>query len=434
MKILILSAWYHPFIHPRAHRWTALAEHWAAEGHEVHVVCSRHRDCSEESVLNGVQVHRAGFDSLKEVVYYYLGTANARGRVGVPAHKPGFGARLAAWIYNRVWKKIYFPDDACIWYWPARRRAGQLLRRQKFDVLITVSLPFTAHLAGLSIGRLAACWLADIGDPFSFQLKPLSHSSLYGRLGRHLEKRVLQTAWAVAVTTEFTEEKYRREFGAEAVAKMDVVPPLLHPWPGPPAAGRTAGTGLKIGYFGALYAPVRTPDALLDLLEKTYVLRPDWRNQLEVHFYGEIFPEFYDRLSAQPAVRLHGLCSRGQVRAAMQEMDVLLNIGNSSDFQLPSKAVEYLASGKPVVNLSGSGQDPFAAFFDGILRVLNLKTENGRVGTEEVRRWVHWLETEKKTPDEAEIRSRIEPYLIENLAAQYLSLLSTSRKHLPEQL
>jgi len=76
-RLLIITAWYHPFIHPRAHRWTALAEYWAAQGAEVHVVCARRRDCPRESVVNGVQVHQVGFDSLKEVFYYWFGSARA---------------------------------------------------------------------------------------------------------------------------------------------------------------------------------------------------------------------------------------------------------------------------------------------------------------------------------------------------------------------
>ncbi|HRI59616.1 MAG TPA: hypothetical protein PK228_07830, partial [Saprospiraceae bacterium] len=127
MKILIVTAWYHPFIHPRAHRWTALAEHWVSEGHEVHVLTARHRDCPDTSVVNGVRVRRVGFDSLKEAVYYYFGGKNPRGRVGAVPQKPGWLTRLAGWVYNTFWKNIYFPDDACLWYFPAKKKTREIL-------------------------------------------------------------------------------------------------------------------------------------------------------------------------------------------------------------------------------------------------------------------------------------------------------------------
>ena len=439
-----------------------------SEGHEVHVLTARHRDCPNEAVVNGVQVHRVGFDSLKEAIYYYFGGKNPRGRVGASPQKPGWLTRLTGWFYNTFWKNIYFPDDACLWYFPAKKKTKEMLDTGGFDLLITVSLPFTGHLIGLStvrrtsrsvemyastdldVRRTKTTWVADIGDPFTLQIKSLNNSFLYGKLSRRLERRVLESADAVTVTTEFTLQKYRDEFGDAAVARMYVVPPLLHPvnpTPCPSPTGRGdveysredaddvaarstsplpvgegPGVGLKLGYFGALYAPIRTPDAFLDLLEQTFALRHDLRERLEVHFYGEIFPEFFENLSAQPAIRLHGLRSREEARHAMREMDILLNIGNTTDFQLPSKAVEYLATGKPIVNLSYTDEDPFAAFFIGNALVLNLKVTNGRVGEGEVRRWLEWLEAAKIIPGEAEIRERITPYLVGAIAMRYLLL------------
>ncbi|MBX2890000.1 MAG: glycosyltransferase [Saprospiraceae bacterium] len=486
MKLLIVTAWYHPFIHPRAHRWTALAEHWAATGHEVHVVTARHRDCPDEAVVSGVRVQRAGFDSLKEVVYYYFGSKNARGRVGVLPKKPGVFTRLATWLYNAVWKKIYFPDDACLWYFPAKKKARQLLEQEKFDALITVSLPFTGHLIGLRLRNFESfvngqtVWLADIGDPFSIQAKPLNNNFLYGKTSRRLEQKVLENADAATVTTEFALKKYREQFGEKAVAKTHVIPPLLHPAPNPqtlkpsnpqtlkppnpqtlkpsnpqtlkppnpqtlkpsnpqtlkpsnlqtlkPSNPQTLKPSnpqtLKLAYFGALYASVRTPDVLLDLLEKMFALRPDLKGKIEVHFYGEIFPEFFKKLAAQPAIRLHGLRPREEVQAAMRDMDILLNIGNTTDFQLPSKAVEYLAAGRPILNLSYTDDDPFAAFFGGNDLVFSLKIKNGRVGEEEVRRWLVWLEGEKEMPSEADLERAIAPYRVEAIARRYLDLLA----------
>lgn len=400
------------------------------------MLTARHRDCADEAMTNGVRVYRAGFDSLKEVAYFYFGSKNARGRIGAEVRKPGFFARLTAWIYNVLWKKIYFPDDACLWYFPAKNKARQLLEREKFDALITVSLPFTGHLIGLRLRNLKdfvnlrSIWLADVGDPFSIQAKPLNNSFLYGKISRRLERKVLENADAVTVTTAFTLQKYREQFGEKAVRKMVVVPPLLHPVPS--LARRQSPIGqrppaIKIGYFGALYAPVRTPDAFLDLLEKSFALRPELRERLEVHFYGEIFPEFFEKLSAQPAVRLHGLRSREEVQKAMHDMDILLNIGNSTDFQLPSKAVEYLAAGKPILNLSYVERDPFVAFFEDNALVFNLKVEKGKVGDAGIRRWLAWLEEEKKLPDAVELERRTSLYKLATIASRYLDLLASRR-------
>ncbi len=248
---------------------------------------------------------------------------------------------------------------------------------------------------------------------------------MYGKTSRRLEQKILESADAATVTTEFALKKYRVEFGEKAVAKMIVVPPLLHPVPNLQTLKPSNPQTLKFAYFGALYTPVRTPDVFLDLLEKTFTLRPDLARKIEVHFYGEIFPEFFEQLAAQPAIRLHGLRPREEVQAAMREADILLNIGNTTDFQLPSKAVEYLAAGKLILNLSYTENDPFAAFFEGNDLIFNLKVKKGRMGEEEVRRWLVWLEGEKKWPGEADLKKAIAPYRVEAIAKNYLDLLDS---------
>lgn len=421
-RILIVTPRYRPFIGPRAHRWTSLAEYWAALGHDVHVVCARRGDCPDEASVHGVQVHRAGFDSLKEAVYFFSRSRSGRGRVGAPTKRPGWLGRLGIWLYDSVWKKLYFPDDAMFWYFPARRKVLQLIERQSFDALISVSLPFTAHLVGLAARRRFPTlrWLADIGDPFTIQAKPLNNAWLYGRLSRRSEALVLRTADVATVTTVFAQKKYVQTFGPAAADHMIVIPPLLHP---PPAAlsalPAPQSSLLRIGYFGAFYAPVRTPDAFLDLLERTFERRPALHERLRVDFYGEIFPEFLPRLQRHPAICLHGLRPREEAQAAMREMNILLHIGNTTDFQLPSKAVEYLAAARPVVNLSYVADDPFAAFFDNWPGVLHLRVENNRVTESGLRQWLDWLErppASEKFPD-------LDPFLIRTIARQYAGAL-----------
>ena len=431
MKILLVTAWYFPFIHPRAHRWTAIAEHWAKEGHTVQVLTAQVKECTHFQNLNGVQVHRVGFDSLKEWFFYRFGTRMARGRVGGLPKKPGLLGRVAAWGYQVIWKNLFFPDDACIWYFPARRKLKQLLEQENFEVIITVSLPFTGHLLGLFAHRYKfkhpakPFWIADIGDPFSFQAKPPNNPLLFDRINRRLERRVLETADAITVTTPATLLKYRQQFGERSVANISVLPPLLT---NPLLAGSPLhvfpSKSIKIGYFGALYAPTRTPDAFLDLLAQTFSKRPDLRTRLEIHFYGEVFPEFYAKLSAEPGIHLHGLQGRADAWLAMQSMDILLNIGNTTDFQLPSKAVDYLASGKPVLHLSYVDQDPFVSFFKDFPALFVLKMDHRGLWEGDIDRWLHWLESEKPCLTQEEIAARVAPYQLSRIAGQYLALIS----------
>lgn len=431
MKILLITAWYFPFTHPRPHRWTALAEYWAAQGHTVHVVTARQRAAPHATRHKGVQIHRVGFDSLKELFYFFKGDGSARGRVGAPVRKPGRLERFFNFLYKKVWKNTCFPDDACLWYWPAKRKIMSLMETEQMDLVCSVSLPFTGQLLGRAVHRRypKAFWLADIGDPFSFEGFPLNNRFLYGRLNRRLERLILEQANAVVVTTALAKTQYARVFGSASVRHMHVIPPLLHPAPETPVqVPAISAIPLKIGYFGALYAPVRTPCAFLDLLEMTLEHLPDANALLEVHFYGEIFPEFYEVLQRQPLVRLHGLQSRETVRAAMQEMDILLHIGNQTSFQLPSKAVEYAASGKPVLNLSYTEADAFAAFWGGREGLLTLKVKNGKVDAAGVRAWMDCLEGKWPQQDLPVDPAWLKPFLLEQVAGAYMALFAAPRQ------
>jgi hypothetical protein len=275
----------------------------------------------------------------------------------------------------------------------------QLLQTEAFDAIITVSLPVTGHLLGLEARRMrgstpAPFWLADIGDPFSFQLNPPNNRFLYQRKNLRLERKILESADAVTVTTPATLHAYEAQFGTRAVARMSVIPPVLsvHQVPGNTVQAQSA--------------------------------KPDLRGRLEVHFYGEIFPEFYNRLREAPGIHLHGLCSREDAWAGMQQMDFLLNIGNTTDFQLPSKAVEYLATGKPVLHLSYVANDPFTAMFGEGASVLTLSVENGKVREEMIQPWLEWLESEKMPMDPVSIKERVASFLVENVAAKYLAIIS----------
>jgi hypothetical protein len=57
---------------------------------------------------------------------------------------------------------------------------------------------------------------------------------------------------------------------------------------------------------------------------------------------------------------------------AVKSARAVVNIGNATSFQLPSKLVEYAASGRPIVNLTAGKGDLSHEFLSGIPHVLTL--------------------------------------------------------------
>jgi len=430
MKLLIILAQYHPALNPNVYRWRAIATYWIAQGHEVHVLCTKRSGLPDEAVFEDVQIHRAGQNSLLDWFYNLLHATRRRGEVGgdLPSRHGAFRKGLEK-LVDLTWRSLYWPDGRCLWYVPGKKKALQLLKANSFDGMISVGAPFTAHLIGLACKRAnpKLKWLVDIEDPFAFvDAYFINNRILYKHLNFRAEAAVLEAANAIAVTVDTAKETYGQYFpGIDA--KITVVPPLFDPEL--VAASDFEGFApdrLHLSYMGAFYSPIRTPDAALKLLDLLLERHPEFQNRLLIHFFGEIEYavksafERYPRLV--PNLRLHGLVDREQVAAAISKTTFLLNIGNTTTYNLPSKSADYLASGKPIVHISASNPDTFVAFMANHPMLLSLKSET--MDTEAADFLAKFLTAFQHRQLGAEAtEARIKPYRTAQIADAYLRLL-----------
>lgn len=370
MRILVLTIQYLPSMSPNIFRWQAIAEYWATQGHEVHLLCARHSARPKEESINGIHIHRTGHATLMDWVYNFWNAQKRR-------HEPGANTlQTSLWrwwlekLLNFTWRAFYWPDGSCIWYIPARHKAQKLMQQMPFDALISVGTPFTAHWAARYCKQRnpRLHWLMDVQDPFSIAREfPSNNFALYSWLNHWAEKRAFAQADAIVLTNPAALQRYDAAFPGFR-HKMRLIPPI---WALPKAAAsftlpRPDKSAVHIGYFGAFYHRIRTPEPFLQLLETLLQYEPAWRRLLVTHFWGALEPEFVRMFARHPALNpmlaFHGLVSREEAAAAMQSVDILLHIGNATDYHLPSKSVDYLFSGKPIIHIATTRQDSFLAF------------------------------------------------------------------------
>ncbi|MDP2815171.1 MAG: hypothetical protein Q8O19_00655, partial [Rectinemataceae bacterium] len=163
-----------------------------------------------------------------------------------------------------------------------------------------------------------------------------------------------------------------------ARSKISVIPPLLSVDPatetGVPRVFPKDGK-IRLVFLGTLYKTIRDPGNLLRLFSK--LLESDFAERLELHFYGDMgsCPDCfvpYNNLIWNK-IFIHGLVDRKIAAQATKDADILVNIGNDTAYQLPSKLVEYLATMKPILNFAKTDQDSSTAFFrhyDGIMCIV----------------------------------------------------------------
>jgi glycosyltransferase involved in cell wall biosynthesis len=427
VKLLILSYIYAPDRSPRAYRWSAIAEHWAAQGRQVEVVAAWKPGDPRHEVRGGVTVHRVG-GGLVERLRGALGRASHRDGESdsAPASSPRWAARLAKAAYRATARQLFWPDYAFHWYPAARAEARGLGRATGFDAVISVSHPFTPHLVGLAEKRRrpAQRWLVDIGDPFSLlDETPLNNRALYGALNRRAEAAVLGAADAVSVTVERCRADYAVAFPAVA-GKIAVIPPLLSLPDAPPSEPSTFAftqAGLHLACIGTLYRAVRPPDALLALFEALRRRRSD----LHLHFFGALndcepsFAPYRDEIDR--SIHLHGMVPRREIAAVMRSADLLINLGNATPHQLPSKLVEYVASGRPILNLAASPADSSIAFLAGYQAALTVPASDA-AAVSTVESVLAYL-LAPQPADRETIRRLLEPHTVERVAGRYDALL-----------
>lgn len=438
MRLLILSFSYAPRTNPRATRWTTLAEEFARSGHSVLVITSWQQGLPEQETVNGVQIYRVGMQFLEHLRRMISadrpkGKHKAVAGSTTPAEataQAGIFLRLLKMLNQRLWRKLWWPDSACVWLRPALNTARRLLAEQPADVVISVSPAFSAVVAGHLLARdRQRCrrWIIDLGDPFSFMEQAAPNNALlYGGLNRWFEKRAFLRADGISVTTAGTREMYVRLY-PECAGKITVIPPLLSPSPEPTATGffTPDSVATRLVFIGTLYHHLRRPDYLLQLFSAMLQARPDFNAELhligDTHECRESLDSYQQHLGT--SLIIHAPVDRSTAARAMSEADILVNLGNETAYQLPSKLVEYAATGKRIVNISSLASDSSTDFLQSYPGALCLQDQGAVPSAGQVLEFAGFCEDRTRREIEAcAIENFLRPFSLQVVAGRYDSL------------
>jgi hypothetical protein len=177
-------------------------------------------------------------------------------------------------------------------------------------------------------------------------------------------------------------------------------------------------------YVGTLYRRLRSPAPLLSLFERLVTALPDV--PLELHFLGnlndsaELFRPYEHWLGSRLFVS--GVVSRDRARQTMQAAHVLVNLGNRSATQLPSKVIEYVAMGKPILNLVTIRDDSSVGLLASYPAALTLQVDDAAMSEAEVHKLARFIADPPVVMAES-IRDWLMPYTEQSVCQDYLRLL-----------
>lgn len=347
MKVLVVNYYYPPLVDAHAYRWAQVASHWSAQGHEVHVVTGKVKGSPAEAVEHGVRVTRVGLVSKPakpEVPKSSLG--------GRPTPRQ----RVMDYV-RPLYRKLYWPDAS--WHWfPSLLRELRSRKNESYDLVVSYYPCMAGHMA-VALTKAWRwyphfAWIADYGDPFSTSdtMQP-NNFGIYRRINRALERAILDRSTAMVLTNAATAQAYESALGP--CEKFAVIPHLVsidRLYAGQTSAGSDERAGkINLCFVGGFHKNIREPARLFNLVRE---LQHTAGKTVVLDIYGPLNGFQVSDLTPPdcPQIRYHGPVARELAIALLKAADVIVNVDNENCDMTPSKIVECISTGRPLLNVS----------------------------------------------------------------------------------
>jgi hypothetical protein len=298
------------------------------------------------------------------------------GREGVG--EPVGGPRLDR-VRRLVRDYLYLPDALVPWIPFAVAGARRALQTATGPVvLMSTSVPYSAHLAALAVARLEAVpWIAEFRDPWAStddSIRP--RSRVRKRADAALEGLVVAAAAGVVVTSELTREEMVRahpELASRAWVVRNGFEPIAGAAPEPPEP--TAP--LELVHAGSV-SPGVSVEPLLRGLERVAKARP---GELQLRVVGppEPWRATADALGGLAWLHLDGIVGPTAAQRAVgaASLCVLLRPGEVNRQYVSAKLMDYLGARRPILGaISQAGEMARLAAEYGDLRLAEPYTED----------------------------------------------------------
>jgi glycosyltransferase involved in cell wall biosynthesis len=422
MKVLIITYDYYPDQSPNTYRWKNVLESWIEKGVEIFVITAQKDNLPQFEKVNGVNIYRTGGSWIEKVKSKILHKDSAYNMLKSGTDFTIDKESLLRKIYNNTWKQIYFPDFAFLWRYPSQKLAQNLIENENITNLITVSWPFTDHVIGYNLKKKYKInWIADTIDPF-YLSDAVNNKTLYHSLKYKLEKKILYSADRITVLTEKLKDKYLSLFPL-AANKITVNHNIFVPYEIEISKVFDKRNTIKLVFVGTLAPITRSPIVALKLFSA--LLKHNLDYVLELHFYGNtiqcnsLFSQYSYLINKK--IFIHGMTPRKDIPKILSEANVLLNIGNTNEYQEPSKLIEYIYLGKPILNVCSIINDSSKELLENY--PLSLSIHEYEIYNSQILDKILAFLMNKETLKRNSINKIIENYLLQEVEKRYFVLL-----------
>ncbi|HHB1651277.1 MULTISPECIES: glycosyltransferase family 4 protein [Bacillus cereus group] len=347
-RVVVISYWYYPENVARAFHVKGIVSSLIKDGYHVDLVLP------------------------KNAMYQEIGNKNSN-NITLHQVKPGIllHKEKNRWDVNRNilnnshsnlltkgLKKLYdvliWPDRTIEWAINAYRYVKKNKLHSNSMAMVTVGLPVSTHITGHLLKKDVPHlkWIADYGDPFSYN--PDREIRKYDRF---LESRMLNNVDSIVIPTESAIDCYTN-LGVNK-SQIHVIPQLFEEEQGE-SNYEVDKDKFNIMYAGSFYRGIRSPVEFIHALS----LASKRNKQIEFHYFGNVtaLEEFLNMEGLDKEklpIKINDFKSRSEILNIMREMDLLINLNNKSTSQIPSKIIDYLYANKRILNIGNNLNELF---------------------------------------------------------------------------
>jgi glycosyltransferase involved in cell wall biosynthesis len=299
---------------------------------------------------------------------------------------------------KRLVAYLNWPDGGIGWLPFALASAYRAARRERPDVIFSTSTPQSGHIVALIVSRLTGVpWVADFRDEWAADAFRADQPRALARLSAHLERELVRHASRVVVAADYfrleglSEDDPRRVVIVNGVDEADL-----------PNGAKPQSDRFVLAHVGTIYG-IRDPSPVLRALARLVDRGLIDGERVEVRLVGSLWLERFEPPSGVRVERTGYVGHRQAVEEMCKATALLLYVPRSS--LAPSgKLFEYLASGRPILCLTGPDNLASRLVREWNAGVVADPNDEGAIEQALLTLWQRWQEN--GLPDQPEVRRK----------------------------
>ncbi|MCS6943769.1 MAG: glycosyltransferase [Geminocystis sp.] len=359
MKILFITFYFPPYNTIASVRTGKTARILTELGFEVFVVAGK-----EEVLLTDLPVeipkknisYTEYFDFEERILKLLGKDKKSMKEILHSGVEKSFAEKVVKKLFAAYKYIAYTPDKHIGWYYPAKKKAEEIIANWRPDLIYASAMPYTSLMIGASLSK-------KYNIPFIAELRDLWFDNHYVRhnfISRILENKTLNQSSAIITVSEPLVEKLKRRYNKpvfeirngfdEEDFTFDITLGILE------RERQKENEKVIITYTGSLYSGKQDPSKLFEAIAGQEYLK----SKVMCKFYGDNLwwvKELAEKYSVQNNVEVHERIGRQESLKIQARSDILLLVTWNDPKErgvYTGKLFEYIGNAKPILAIGNT--------------------------------------------------------------------------------